>query len=126
MKKVSREEAENCICKGQQVYMLTPITTMTTVVEYLSAREFCVEESQEEVKKKSSTELKNSSTELKKSSPELKKTGPAAILLDYDAIMKMREDGATYDTIGEKMNCSGQTIINFLKREGKKRRESNT
>lgn len=119
MKKISREEAENCICKGQQVYMLTPITTMTTVVEYLSAREFCVEESQEEVKKKSSTELKNSSQ-------EPKKTGPAAILLDYDVIMKMREDGATYDAIGEKMNCSGQTIINFLKREGKKRRESNT
>lgn len=122
MKKISREEAESCICKGQQVYMLTPITTMTTVVEYLSAREFCVEESQEE----SSPELKKSSQELKKSSTELKKTGPAAILLDYDAIMKMREDGATYDAIGEKMNCSGQTIINFLKREGKKRRENNT
>lgn len=101
MKKISRDEAEACICQGKQVYMLTPITTMTTVVEYLSAKEFCVEEVEETPRK-------------------------PPILLDYDQIMKMREDGMTYDAIGEKMHCSGQTIINFLKREGKRRRENNT
>jgi len=50
---------------------------------------------------------------------EPKKTGPAAVKLAYDKIMEMRDAGNTYDEIGAHFGCTGQTIRNFLAREGK-------
>lgn len=102
MREIDLHQAIDAIKAGKDVFVLIPVTKVLYMTEFLDAGRYCIDEPDQE---------------------QPKRQAPNAIPLDFDKIMEMRKAGMTYDQIGEEMGCTGVTISNFLKREGKKRAE---
>lgn len=101
MKEITIHQAVDAIRAGKTVYVAKSAAKAFFLSEFMDSDKFFVEETAEEPNK------------------EPKKTGPVAVKLAYDKIMEMRDAGETYDEIGAHFGCTGQTIRNFLAREGK-------
>ena len=111
MKELTFHQVADAVRAGKDILLATRFTKSLVNTAFFDAERYFIDEPNEQ--------LKNSTQELKNSSQEPKKTGPAAVKLAYDKIMEMRDAGKTYDEIGAHFGCTGQTIRNFLAREGK-------
>ena len=101
------------------LYMMVRVYPETTVEDLEKAESFWIIEDKE----KQEQEKKEKPVPKKK--PANKK--PAnAVDLDFDEVKQLRDEGWTYVALGKKYGCSDVTIINFLRREGKKRAEEGT
>ena len=111
MRELTFHQAADAVRAGKDILLATRFTKSLVNTAFFDAERYFIDEPD--------TEPKKSTQELNKSNQELKKIGPAAVKLAYDKIMEMRDAGKTYDEIGAHFGCTGQTIRNFLAREGK-------
>lgn len=104
MKELTFHQAADAVRAGKDILLATRFTKSLVNTAFFDAERYFIDEPD---------------AELNKSNQELKKIGPAAVKLAYDKIMEMRDAGKTYEEIGAHFGCTGQTIRNFLAREGK-------
>ena len=98
MKELTFHQAADAVRAGKDILLATRFTKSLVNTAFFDAERYFIDEPAQ---------------------TEPKKTGPAAVKLAYDKIMEMRDAGKTYDEIGAHFGCTGQTIRNFLAREGK-------
>ena len=104
MRELTFHQAADAVRAGKDILLATRFTKSLVNTAFFDAERYFIDEPSEEPKN---------------STQELKKIGPVAVKLAYDKIMEMRDAGKTYDEIGAHFGCTGQTIRNFLAREGK-------
>lgn len=98
MKELTFHQAADAVRAGKDILLATRFTKSLVNTAFFDAERYFIDEPAQ---------------------TEPKKTGPTAVKLAYDKIMEMRDAGKTYDEIGAHFDCTGQTIRNFLAREGK-------
>jgi len=98
MKELTFHQAADAVRAGKDILLATRFTKSLVNTAFFDAERYFIDEPAQ---------------------TEPKKAGPAAVKLAYDKIMEMRDAGKTYDEIGAHFGCTGQTIRNFLAREGK-------
>ena len=97
MRELTFHQAADAVRAGKDILLATRFTKSLVNTAFFDAERYFIDEPE----------------------AEPKKTGTVAVKLAYDKIMEMREAGKTYDEIGAHFGCTGQTIRNFLAREGK-------
>lgn len=98
MRELTFHQAADAVRAGKDILLATRFTKSLVNTAFFDAERYFIDEPAQ---------------------TEPKKTGVAAIKFPYDKIMEMRDAGKTYEEIGAHFGCTGQTIRNFLAREGK-------